>query len=468
MRWASSTTFSSSAPTRGETSTSFSRHRGREGDGYDLAHPIKLPAESKEIDIEGVACEGREVYVVGSHARTRPKLAADWLPLQENRQLIAEIKHHRSREQIFHFQLDERGRPGPIRATSLRDVIEKSDVLAPFTRLPAKENGVDIEGIAVRDGLLFIGFRGPVLTGNLVPVLTCKFAEPIKTADVLFVELGGRGIRDLTSVKDGLLILAGPVGQGPGSFQLYFWDGRDCLPGKRDSGRAATCRRLCEVPEPSKGKPEGVALLKETTSHYELLDRPRRAEERRRAAVSTQQGEVNRGFARPLSSAGRASSSTQHSSALFRLALRSTCSSARDSGPQIGSRLGVTGPIRPCPLDQRPQLVVFGERCAAQRRKLPDRIRPRTRSLAGPAPAAAAPRSLLRPRTPSSPGPAARCSRLARANPPAACGENPTAPDRPARPRGSGCLRCGGPIARPGRSRSRGRARPAGRSPFPG
>ena len=40
-------------------------------------------------------------------------------------------------------------------------MIAKSDVLAPFTRLPAKENGVDIEGIAVRDDLLYVGFRGP-------------------------------------------------------------------------------------------------------------------------------------------------------------------------------------------------------------------------------------------------------------------------------------------------------------------
>src|SRR5262245_60839271 len=77
------------------------------------------------------------------------------------------------------------------------------------------------------------GFRGPVLRENYTPVLRFTFAVPVIESDLLYVNLGGRGIRDLTRARGGLLVLAGPVGDGPGSYQLYFWDGKDCLPGTR-------------------------------------------------------------------------------------------------------------------------------------------------------------------------------------------------------------------------------------------
>ena len=51
-------------------------------------------------------------------------------------------------------------------------------MLQRFTQIPSKENGVDIEAIAVKgkDGdKLHLGFRGPVLRDNLVPIMVLDF-----------------------------------------------------------------------------------------------------------------------------------------------------------------------------------------------------------------------------------------------------------------------------------------------------
>jgi hypothetical protein len=85
------------------------------------------------------------------------------------------------------------------------------------------------------------------------------------------VQLDGRGIRDLAAVKAGFLVLAGPVGDGSGSYQLYFWDGRDCLPGTRDTERRGEIKFLSTIPAEGKAKAEGITVLKENAAAYEFI-----------------------------------------------------------------------------------------------------------------------------------------------------------------------------------------------------
>ena len=47
-----------------------------------------------------------------------------------------------------------------------------------FVNAYLQENGVDIEGLAWRDGELIAGFRGPVLRANYVPVMRFTFDKP--------------------------------------------------------------------------------------------------------------------------------------------------------------------------------------------------------------------------------------------------------------------------------------------------
>jgi hypothetical protein len=240
------------------------------GDHYKLVSDIVLDEAGKEIDIEGIACDGNLIYVMGSHSWKREKVEAT-NSVVTNRELIATSGPEPSRDRLFRFSLDAQGKASKIEVTSLRSVIDMNEVLKTFRAIPSKENGIDIEGIASADGHLFAGFRGPVLRENHTPILKFAFANPIVTTELLFVNLGGRGVRDLTRVRGGFLVLAGPVGDGPGSYQLYFWDGRDCLPGHRTVGTVGRIELLCKIPTPDDAKAEGIALLKEADSAYEVL-----------------------------------------------------------------------------------------------------------------------------------------------------------------------------------------------------
>jgi Protein of unknown function (DUF3616) len=95
----------------------------------------------------------------------------------------------------------------------LQGILKGDKILGPFTKIPSKENGTDIEGIAVKDETLFLGFRGPVRRENFVPVMVLQLDRP-EDYELRFVNLDGHGIRDITAVENGFLIIGGPVGDG--------------------------------------------------------------------------------------------------------------------------------------------------------------------------------------------------------------------------------------------------------------
>jgi hypothetical protein len=239
--------------------------------GYALLadSDVVLADDGKEVDIEGIACEGKRVYAIGSHALVRPKLEKGE-SYRKNREQIERIRFHPSRDLLASFTLGEDGKASSIRKASLRSVIEANPILRPFARIPANENGVNIEGLAVKEGRLYVGFRGPILRGNYVPVLACDF-DHVESAHLLWVNLEGLGVRDLAGTKEGFLILAGPMGDGPGSFKLFSWNGRDCLPGVERPDNAGEIKELCRIPHEENAKAEGIAITQENESFYEFL-----------------------------------------------------------------------------------------------------------------------------------------------------------------------------------------------------
>ncbi len=134
---------------------------------------------------------------------------------------------------VYRLTVDAQGAfSGPVERKSLAGFLKGNSILKRFAEIPSKENGIDIEGLAAdAGGKLFAGLRGPVLRGNFVPVLVFDFDHP-EAATLRFVNLKGLGIRDMAAVKDGFLMLAGPVGEGPADFRIFFWDGADAIPGK--------------------------------------------------------------------------------------------------------------------------------------------------------------------------------------------------------------------------------------------
>ena len=142
------------------------------------------------------------------------------------------------------------------------------------------EGGLDIEGLAVRGGRLYFGLRGPTEQGFafVVSVDTEAFfstADP--QTEVTRVQVGAkRGVRDLATVSDGILVLAGPgdnKANADAGWTLSHWDGKtqgssDAKPKQLAAlNLSGVAKRACD----KEIKPEGIALLEETPQHYQLL-----------------------------------------------------------------------------------------------------------------------------------------------------------------------------------------------------
>ncbi len=222
-----------------------------------------------EMDIEAMAASGDSLYVIGSHAWRRKRLHPD-KRYRHNRHLLwaNAIRPAPSRNRLYHLRSTPQGIKlhGPY---GLRSMMENHPILAPFAHLPGKENGVNIEGLAVRDRWLYVGFRAPVLRGGMTPVLRLERKHPEAGGALLFVSLYGLGIRAMTETRDGLLLIAGPANEGNAPFILAYWDGKDMVPG-RDAPGGRVCT-LLTLPDSLPGRPEGIALRKEDGEVYDLL-----------------------------------------------------------------------------------------------------------------------------------------------------------------------------------------------------
>jgi hypothetical protein len=232
-----------------------------------LAPPGGSPKE--EFDLEGLALAGAHVYAIGSHAGVRTSADDEDRTQQENRKRQLRTGARPDRDVLFRFTVGADGSLADQVVASLRPVIEKNPLLGPFLNVPSKENGVDIEGLAVDGDRLFIGFRGPVLRHGFAPVLEVSAFPKLVEGPVRFLSLGGRGIRDLVKVPGGFLVLGGPVGDSDHDHRIYFWNGQDCVPGKG----AAPCaiRDLAVVPHSDAARSEGIAVLSEDAASYDIL-----------------------------------------------------------------------------------------------------------------------------------------------------------------------------------------------------
>ena len=177
--------------------------------------------EPVELDGEGVAYADGYYYVIGSHGYPRHT---------ENKSAGKIQARVAASSQIVRVWAKHPA-AAPERSGKLRDIIADDPVLSAYLDKELKDNGVTIEGIAVRGNRLFVGFRGPVLDDGRAVVLSVA-------VDFLFgaappdprrypLPLGeARGVRDLAPFGDGILILAGPAADKSGPYAVFRWDGQ--------------------------------------------------------------------------------------------------------------------------------------------------------------------------------------------------------------------------------------------------
>ena len=241
-----------------------------------------LPGSGPELDLEGVAAlmEPRAYFLVGSQALSRKGGVLE-----------------PDRGGLFRLPVDEAGASdaGAVTKIDLRAVLAADAELKPFVDKSADENGLDIEGLAGREGVLFLGLRAPVRDGEAT-ILSMEVdalwggkaasggdqtasgsdqtASGSGQATVTHhrIALGeGRGIRDLVALADdaGFLLLAGPSGGGGGgkksalgeAYEFWHWPG----PGSP----AVRLGPLGPAATSDQAKAEGLLILSQSSTHIE-------------------------------------------------------------------------------------------------------------------------------------------------------------------------------------------------------
>ncbi|MES9540022.1 MULTISPECIES: DUF3616 domain-containing protein [unclassified Actinomadura] len=266
--------------------------------GYDgqvtvaLADLVPLPAgPDEEADIEGLARADGWLWAIGSHslkrkkikpgngdAKARKRLAT--VVREDNRYILARIPLVTGDDGLPRAVRDDGDRTAAVLGLdkdSIADLLADDPHLAPFLPIPSKDNGLDIEGVAVHGDRLYIGLRGPVLRGwavlveirpaphprdprRLQALPVGDDGEPYRTH---FLDLGGLGVRDLCPHGDDLLVLTGPSMDLDGPVRLVRWPGA----ARADAGEIVTAEELEVLGELPHGDgddhAEGIAVLDE-------------------------------------------------------------------------------------------------------------------------------------------------------------------------------------------------------------
>jgi len=257
----------------------------------DLARCFGLKGE-KEIDLEGLAFdEHQRLWMVGSHALVRKDRKKNTGP-EELLERLREVEPASNRNSgetnrllLGYLNVEISGdshteinvvKHASLPITGIDNVLTKElrddPLLANFLTIPSKDNGFDIEGIAVYGDRVFLGLRGPVLRGWAFIVEI----EVKEDDDALALKrigrngerywlhplyLNGLGTRDLCAQGNDMLVLAGPTMSLDGPAAIYRWrNPRDARISPNESNLfpqfvgGVSCGKDCD-------RPEGMTLL---------------------------------------------------------------------------------------------------------------------------------------------------------------------------------------------------------------
>lgn len=234
---------------------------------FPLSELLDLPGTAEEeADLEGMAVADGFIWVVGSHGLKRKNAkpnrdhAANAKRLAKttldcNRRLLAclPIEPDAAGEPCLVRQAKDGRRAlrlqGDARSNLLTRALVDDPHFGPYMVIPGKDNGFDIEGLAVDGRRLLLGLRGPVLRGwsALLEIALEAHGDLLRLSPLddrgtmirkHFLQLDGLGIRDLHYCGDDLYILAGPTMVLNGEIRLFKWLGaRPLLAANRDPVR---------------------------------------------------------------------------------------------------------------------------------------------------------------------------------------------------------------------------------------
>ncbi|BAO81803.1 hypothetical protein SRAA_1949 [Serpentinimonas raichei] len=221
---------------------------------FPLADLLDLPgAPDEEADLEGMAVVDGYLWVVGSHGLKR-KNAKPERSHADNAKRLAKLSLDGNRRLLacLPIEPDADGEPclvrlaadgrralrlkGDAQSNLLTRALANDPHFGPYLAIPGKDNGFDIEGLAVCGRRLLLGLRGPVLRGwsALLEIeVEARGDElrllPLDASGTLlrkhFLQLDGLGVRDLHFYGEDLYLLAGPTMVLNGEIRVFKWPG---------------------------------------------------------------------------------------------------------------------------------------------------------------------------------------------------------------------------------------------------
>jgi hypothetical protein len=219
---------------------------------FPLADLLDLPGEpGEEADLEGMDEADGFLWVVGSHGLKRKSAKPD-RDNAENAKRLAKTSLDGNRRLLacLPIEVDSSGEPrlvrkaqngrkalclkGDAQTNLLTRALVDDPHFGPYMAIPGKDNGFDIEGLAVDGRRLLLGLRGPVLRGWAALLEIAIEARgdqlrlgPLDDSGILirkhFLQLDGLGVRDLHFSGDDLYILAGPTMVLNGEIRIFKW-----------------------------------------------------------------------------------------------------------------------------------------------------------------------------------------------------------------------------------------------------
>ncbi len=283
-----------------KTKKGFSKHKT-----FSLGDYIPLSGkEQSEIDIEGLDFENHYLWVAGSHSLKRKQPQEEdsrkeqikdlsRVIAEPNRFILARIplvKNRKTGKYTLKKTCPHPDHPGKKltaarltghkKTNRLMKALQKDKHLKHFLSIPGKDNGLDIEGLALDRERLFLGLRGPVLRGwaMVLEIKTKKLGKrrlglkKIGSKGLVykkhFLDLSGMGIRDITPAGKDFLLLAGPTMDLDGTIALFRW--KNALPKTRHSQQSLVQRkqikRIMDIPHgvgenAGKDRAEGMTLV---------------------------------------------------------------------------------------------------------------------------------------------------------------------------------------------------------------
>ncbi len=208
----------------------------------------------EEADTEGPARSGPFRWAVGSHSLRRKRIKSRHDGAKALKRL-ARVTGQHNRQILVRLPVTEvNGLPTPVpqmevdgevhRAAALgsrddlRMLLRDDPHLGPFLPIPGKDNGLDVEGIAVCGERVYLGLRGPVLRGWAFVLELRPYVDPAEPDRLRLrpfddgqpyrkhvLDLDGLGVRDLCPAGEDLLVLAGPTMDLDGPVRIYRWHG---------------------------------------------------------------------------------------------------------------------------------------------------------------------------------------------------------------------------------------------------